>query len=440
MSKYSHNRQSNPNSNTTGNNKYSNQQIASLDDVDEYLDMLYQVSGKSYSDNDNGIKMQIHGTAMILQLCCDVMNLEQLIQNSTMMGALARVLQDEHKKSIELSFNILRIFLAFSNFNELHALLANYKVGLLTMKVIEYELKRYESYEQELNIVKSNFDNEISKINTIQDSSNQYENFKHNERLVQMKSRDTKRLLDMKNKQEKLLFIAFYILRNLATDIHVERKMLKKDLLQFIISTLEFNYCDLLILVLMFLQKLVLYEDCKNILRDNIMIIPKLVKLLTCSFTIVVNTTLRLLFNLSFDETIRKQMIENDIIPIIVNLLKTPSYRAKTLKLLYHLSVDDIAKTIIANTDVMDTLIGMIVNFPTNKITKELAAVVINLCLHGPNIERIIANQGLSYLMERLDSTKDHLLLKIIRNISLWTFNHQRVSYSISILLQLRYH
>jgi Kinesin-associated protein (KAP) len=45
---------------------------------------------------------------MILQLCRDVMNLEVLIQNSTVMGALTRVLQDEHKKSVDLTFNILR--------------------------------------------------------------------------------------------------------------------------------------------------------------------------------------------------------------------------------------------------------------------------------------------------------------------------------------------
>jgi len=45
---------------------------------------------------------------MILKLCRDVMNLEQLIQNGTVMGALTRVLQEEFKKSVELSFNILR--------------------------------------------------------------------------------------------------------------------------------------------------------------------------------------------------------------------------------------------------------------------------------------------------------------------------------------------
>lgn len=79
-----------------------------MDDMDNYLEMLYQVSGKTEKEKEEGLRMQIRGVGMILQLCRDVINLESLIQNSTVMGALTRVLQDDHKKSIDLSFNILR--------------------------------------------------------------------------------------------------------------------------------------------------------------------------------------------------------------------------------------------------------------------------------------------------------------------------------------------
>ena len=51
------------------------------------------------------------------------------------MGALTRVLQEEFKKSVDLTFNILRIFLAFSNFVEMHSLMSTYRIGMLTMKV-----------------------------------------------------------------------------------------------------------------------------------------------------------------------------------------------------------------------------------------------------------------------------------------------------------------
>jgi hypothetical protein len=81
---------------------------ADMNELDDYLEMLYQVSGKSEREKEDGLRAQERGTAMILKLCRDVMNLEQLIQNSTVMGAVTRVLQEEYKKSIDLTFNILR--------------------------------------------------------------------------------------------------------------------------------------------------------------------------------------------------------------------------------------------------------------------------------------------------------------------------------------------
>jgi hypothetical protein len=52
------------------------------------------------------------------QLCHFVGSLEHLIQNQTLMGALSRELTENYKKSPELCYNILRVFLAFSNFLE----------------------------------------------------------------------------------------------------------------------------------------------------------------------------------------------------------------------------------------------------------------------------------------------------------------------------------
>lgn len=121
-------------------------------------------------------------------------------------------------------------------------------------------------------------------------------------------------------------------------------------------------------------------------------------------------------------------MIKHGIIPKLVNLLKTPSFRAKTLKLLYHLSVEDRCKSMITYTDGVNILMGMVVNFPQPLLAKELAAVMVNLSYNTRNVELIIGNRGLNYLMDRLSSTRDPLLLKIIRNVSLWTFNQQQVS------------
>ena len=136
---------------------------ANMDELDDYLELLYQVAGTGKTkDKDDGLTAQIRGTNMIRKLCRIVMNLELLIQNGTVMGALTRVFQEEFKKSTELTFNILRVFLAFSNFMEMHGLMANYRIGLLTMKVIEYEVKRVEHRDVEKKNRDTYYENELS--------------------------------------------------------------------------------------------------------------------------------------------------------------------------------------------------------------------------------------------------------------------------------------
>ena len=44
-------------------------------------------------------------------------------------------------------------------------------------------------------------------------------------------------------------------------------------------------------------------------------------------------------------------MLKGGIVPKLISLLKTPSFRGKTLKLLYHLSVDDRCKSMVTYTD-----------------------------------------------------------------------------------------
>lgn len=62
--------------------KEDNLPAADMNQLDDYLDMLYQVSGKSDREKEEGLRMQERGTAMILKLCRDVMNLEQVTMAS----------------------------------------------------------------------------------------------------------------------------------------------------------------------------------------------------------------------------------------------------------------------------------------------------------------------------------------------------------------------
>lgn len=130
-------------------------------------------------------------------------------------------------------------------------------------------------------------------------------------------------------------------------------------------------------------------------------------------------------------------MINSGLLPKVVGLLKVqvPSIRSKLLKVLYHLTIDEKSRAMFSYTDGVPLVVGMIVNFPQKVLPKELAALGVNLSLHPKNVEQIVQSKGLGLLMDRLLSVedvidnpppKDGQLLKIIRNISHWTFTQQQ--------------
>ena len=128
--------------------------------------------------------------------------------------------------------------------------------------------------------------------------------------------------------QNKVFFVGFYILLNLADDVNVEKKMVKKDLLQQLDAVLCRSSSDLLSLSLNFLKKLSIFEENKDVLR-NMSIVSKLSKFIQCSYPALTIDALKLLFNLSFDTAIREQIVQAGFVPKLVQLLKTPAMRAR---------------------------------------------------------------------------------------------------------------
>lgn len=122
----------------------------------------------------------------------------------------------------------------------------------------------------------------------------------------------------------------------------------------------------------------------------------------------------------------REEMFRYGYYDMLISLLKQPKLRGKVLKLLYHLSVDDRFKVYISQTEGLSILMNMVINFPHDNIGKELAGLVVNLSYNSKNVESMIENKGLNFLIDRFCDKKDPLLMKIIRNISLWSFNLQQ--------------
>jgi hypothetical protein len=263
----------------------------------------------------------------------------------------------------------------------------------------------------------------------------------------------------LEKKQSKILFVGFYILLNLAEDPTTERRMIKRGLLDDLLTSLDHRTAgagggcgpseDLLMLTISFLLKLSIYEENKNYLKtfspsggpgagggggggaggggSNIGIITKLSKFLPCSSQPLMALTLRLIYNLSFDPDIREACTQNGYLPKLINLLKVPMFRGVTIRLLYHLSVEDRCKSMFTYAgDGIPLFMGMIINFPQNLLTKELAGLAINVSLNPRNAEIMASNRGLNHLIDRVLTTKDPLLMKIIRNLSHWSFSNQQ--------------
>ncbi|KAK5966163.1 hypothetical protein GCK32_007807, partial [Trichostrongylus colubriformis] len=143
---------------------------ADMDQIDNYIELFYEETAE-----------KSRGAMHILELTKTVANLEVLIENETLIGALARVFREDWKKNFELATTIIRIF-----------------IGALCMNAMDYEIKRSDLWAAEA----KNADEKTSR-----------------------KCRLAIR------KQQALLAACIVLLTNLAHDINVELKMEQGDII-----------------------------------------------------------------------------------------------------------------------------------------------------------------------------------------------------------------
>jgi Kinesin-associated protein (KAP) len=73
-----------------------------------------------------------------------------------------------------------------------------------------------------------------------------------------------RKLIGVIQKQDRLLYLCFYLLLNLAESVAVERKMKKKNIVQHLLCMLDRSNIELLILAVTFLKKLSIYRENKD--------------------------------------------------------------------------------------------------------------------------------------------------------------------------------
>ncbi|CAG9784475.1 unnamed protein product [Diatraea saccharalis] len=418
-------------------------QVAVLNRVDDYVELLY-----------DDIPEKIKGSALILQLARNPDNLIELSRNEALLSALSRVLREEWKRSIELSTNIVYTFFCFSTYNEFHPVIIQYKIGSLCMDVIDYELKRYDQWKEKVEgkkplltpdkseLPKSRIpepkrrpksgtwavaDVNIQKSRTLVSSYHEDLCNITDECLSKNDEEQMKRKLKtLSKRQEQLLRVAFYMLLNIADNVKVEEKMHKKDIVGLLIGAMErHSNIDLLILIVSFLQKLSIFVENKNSMATR-GIIDKLAPLLDSPNADLVNVTLKLLFNLTFDTKLRNKMIKMGLLPKFIQFTSDDKHITLAMKILYHLSMDDRVKLLFTQSDCVKLLTDMLllnVNSESNPsngpgVTDVLLALCVNLAWCERAAQQMAAEGRLRELLARAYRHRNTMLMKLVRNLS----------------------
>uniref|UniRef100_A0A8C4ZXU2 Kinesin-associated protein 3b n=1 Tax=Gadus morhua TaxID=8049 RepID=A0A8C4ZXU2_GADMO len=359
---------------------------ASISQVERYVELLYE-----------GLPEKIRGSALLLQLARNPDNLEELLHNETALGALARVLREDWKQSVELSTIIIYIFFCFSSFSQFQAVVSHYKVGALCMAVVEHELRRHDLWKEELS----------KKNKAVPEQGS----------LRRDQEKAVRKYRSLLAKQEQLLRVSLYLLLNLAEDTRTELKMRNKNMVGLLVRVLDREDPELLVLVLSFLKKLSIFLENKNDMAE-VDTVQRLARFVPCDHKDLLNLTLRLLLNLSFDSGLRTKMVEAGLLPKLTALLGDATHRQVAMWILYHISVDDRSRSLFAYTDCIPQLLQMLYDHGEEKMDIELISFCINLAASKKNAQIMCEGNGLKMVMKRALKMKDCLLMKMIRNIS----------------------
>ncbi|XP_072936591.1 kinesin-associated protein 3 [Epargyreus clarus] len=417
--------------------------IAVLNRVDDYVELLY-----------DDIPEKIKGSALILQLARNPDNLIELARNEALLSALSRVLREEWKRSIELSTNIVYTFFCFSTYIEFHPVIIQYKIGSLCMDVIDYELKRYDQWKEKVEgkkqmltpdkneLPKSRIpepkrrpksgtwavaDVNLQKTRTVvssyhEDLCNASDEYLSKSDEEQMK----RKLKTLSKRQEQLLRVAFYMLLNIADNVKVEEKMHKKDIVGLLVGAMErHSNIDLLILIVSFLQKLSIFVENKNAMASK-GIIEKLAPLLDSPNADLVNVTLKLLFNLTFDTKLRNKMVKMNLLPKFMQFTSDDKHINLAMKILYHLSMDDRVKIMFTQSDCVKLLTDMLLLNVNSDArcesgpgsTDVLLALCVNVAWCERAAQQMAAEGRLRELLARAFRHHNSMLMKLVRNLS----------------------
>ncbi|KAL7477405.1 hypothetical protein ACHAW6_003209, partial [Cyclotella cf. meneghiniana] len=368
--------------------EYNDKESASSEQIDKSLELLYGSADE-----------KLLGVEKILALCQDLDALEYLIQNHQLMSALTRLFSEDGLQT-EVVFAISKIFLAFSMFKEYHEMLSNYRVGALTLRVVDLELKRA---------------------------------FHRGRTSVEFTSSELASptySFTFTNRQEHLLIVCCSILCYIADDYSALKKMIKKSLAKTLSYCLEMKTTQALTPVLRLLMKASIFEETAvEFSSGERRAIQKLVSLLHVSS--ISDKVVRVLFNLSFHNECAHLMSSESIHFPITSMMRNKSTHAPACKLVYHLSSSEVNRKKFVTVGISSALMEHLIEMPPHEQMEEgLAGLLVNMTLYPLCAEIMLHNSELVVNIFRIIQQSDshynkQVLLKVIRNLSQWSKEFQ---------------
>nr|CAD2175131.1 unnamed protein product [Meloidogyne enterolobii] len=382
--------------------KVSSYGSADIEKLDDYLELLYD-EGESKNQ----------GISLLLQLVSETSpsNLPKIVENEPLMGALVRVMKEDARRNFDLAIQVGQLFHRLSQFSPFLPILSRWKIGLLSLQLVEQELRRSEVWREKVK--------ELSDLN----SRRNWESA-----LI---------------KQDLLITVCLQILLNMSEDLRIENKMQRKGLLNLLFNALEHSSSSQLVFVVInFLWKLSQFVENQRILwlNNSGAIIERLISFIPPitsnnrpssskeNETEILFPLFSLLFNCSFELTSRRRMVQCGLVSLLAPYICDFNI---ALALMYQLSMEEDAKAMIAFTDCISILSNLLFNQNNNnkqinlknKRIQLIKCLLINIVLEKRNAQLICGTNGqgldaLISLIFEIEKCEDTLTIKIARNIA----------------------
>lgn len=319
--------------------KYYVNDRVSITQLNEHIDLLYEEMPR-----------KLIGALNIFRLSLENENLSSLTTDESLLCALSRILREEGRKSNDLSSLILAFFCSLSFFREFHPIIAKYKVGNTSIELIGSLFEKEAAFYQQLKLSESQSGRPVDEQRTVdggQDAKSEVKSDAKSETKLGDEPLSVDQLLTNRKKFElfqrknnRLLQLSFFLLLNLSNDPRTEQKIFNKNIVTYLINASKRSNLNLEIqlIIITFLQRLSIRWEGKNQLV-SLGVVPLLYGQLNnivnqvSYYGLLMNPLFKLIFNLSFDQDCRTQMIKQGYINKLVQILIKSRFRNEKLLL-----------------------------------------------------------------------------------------------------------